>query len=197
MKKGSVVLLVAYLLALPIEARGTRIAVVSIVRGGGEMVPALVGGGYVRTCPVGPEAVSALREILCRGLERRGGWDLLPLRAQPQEGGEGELLPWAQEWGEAIGADLVLLGIVYCWRERIGSALGVERPAEVSLELVLLRVRDGRVLWGKLVQERQRPLSDDLFKIGRFLKKGFKWLTVRELAEVVVEEALRTMPEIQ
>ncbi len=102
--------------------------------------------------------------------------------AMKQRGGtlaEGRLLTRA---GRMAGADLVMAGHIYRYRERVGNGFSVESPASAAFDLHLIRVRDGRLLWTGYLDETQHSLSENLFLFEIFLEREAKWLTVEELA---------------
>ncbi|MGA8181142.1 MAG: hypothetical protein WB792_13860, partial [Desulfobacterales bacterium] len=70
----------------------------------------------------------------------------------------------AVETGRALHADAVLAGFLYRYQDRVGSEYSVESPASVAFDIHLIRVKDGRVLWGGHFDETQRPLSDNLLR---------------------------------
>ncbi len=96
--------------------------------------------------------------------------------------------------GNELEADFVMLGFVFRFEERVGSTMGVEKPASVGFDLHLLRVRDGKLVWTGKFDETQRPLSEDMRKIGSFLRRGAVWLTAAELASDGMNEMLKKLP---
>ena len=96
--------------------------------------------------------------------------------------------------GARADVDAVLIGYLYGFSERVGTKLAVQDPASVSFELVLIRVMDGRVLWKGNFQEKQQPLSDDLFKLESFIERGAKWVTAEELASSGLQKMLKSFP---
>ena len=96
--------------------------------------------------------------------------------------------------GIRAGVDAILIGYLYGYSERVGTRLSVQDPASVSFELVLIRVMDGRVLWKGNFQEKQQPLSDDLFKLESFIERGAKWVTAEELASSGLQKMLKSFP---
>ncbi|MGQ9646478.1 MAG: hypothetical protein ACUVWO_08090, partial [Thermodesulfobacteriota bacterium] len=99
--------------------------------------------------------------------------------------------------GKALNADFVLIGTLFLFEERIGSSLGVERPASVSFDLHLFRLRDGKMVWLGKFDETQKPLSENLLKIGSFVRRKGAWLTAAELASVGMDELLRKLPALK
>jgi len=99
------------------------------------------------------------------------------------------------EIGKDLNAQFVMVGFVFRFDERVGSAMGVEKPASVGFDLHLMRVRDGKVVWTGKFDETQRPLSEDMRKISSFLRRGAVWLTAAELASDGMSEILKKVPD--
>ncbi len=97
--------------------------------------------------------------------------------------------------GRELGSDYILVGYIFRFEERRGSSVGVERPASVGFGLHLFRIKDGLEVWKGRMDETQRPLSENILKIGSFLRRGARWLTAEELAIVGLEEVLKSFPE--
>jgi hypothetical protein len=77
--------------------------------------------------------------------------------------------------------------LIYRFEERRGGNLAVDKPAGVGLHMHLIQ---GTVVGRTFVfDEDQKPLSQDILSIGKFFKRGGKWITVDKLAE---ERALFT-----
>lgn len=86
------------------------------------------------------------------------------------------------EIGRALNADAIFAGYIYRFRERVGGEYSVDLPASIAFDIHLIRVEDGRVLWSAHLDETQKPLSDDLFRLGLFLRRKAKWITAKEMA---------------
>jgi hypothetical protein len=86
------------------------------------------------------------------------------------------------ESGRLLGADAVMIGHIYRFKERIGTTYSVVSPASVAFDLHLIGVSNGRVLWSGHVDETQRSLSENLFEIGSFIKRKGEWVTADDLA---------------
>ncbi len=102
-----------------------------------------------------------------------------------------------QKVGKELSSDFLLIGFLFRFEERIGSSIGVEKPSSVGFDLHLIRVRDGLEVWRGKFDETQRPLSENLFKLGAFLRRRASWLTAEELANVGMEEILMSLDERQ
>lgn len=99
-----------------------------------------------------------------------------------------------RDLGERLDVGAVLEGTVRVYRERKGSAIGLEQPrdaAAVGFSVRLVSVKDGKTLWTGEYYERQRPLTEDL---SGFLERGVRFLTVEQLANSAVNHVLREFP---
>ena len=93
-----------------------------------------------------------------------------------------------------LGADFIMVGFLFRFEERIGSSLGVERPASVGFDLHLFRLRDEKMVWEGRFNETQRPLSENLLKIVSFFRRKASWVTAEELASGGMDELLKKLP---
>lgn len=100
------------------------------------------------------------------------------------------------ETGRILGADLVMAGYVYRFRERIGTGYSVDSPASAAFDVHLVDVAGRRILWTGRFDETQRSLFENLFKIITFLKRKGAWVTVDKMAVSALEDMLQTFPEI-
>ena len=100
----------------------------------------------------------------------------------------------AIDFGRELNADFLLIGFLFRFQERIGSSMGVERPASVGFDLHLFRLKDSKEVWRGKFDETQRPLSDDLLKIGAFFRRKASWLPAKELASVGIDELFMRLP---
>ena len=98
--------------------------------------------------------------------------------------------------GRVNGADVVLVGFVYRFKERVGKGYGVESPASVAFDLHLIRVADGRTIWSAHFDETQKSLGDNLFRLGSFISRGGRWLTAEDLAAHGLEEIFEKFPKL-
>ena len=96
--------------------------------------------------------------------------------------------------GQELKADGVLWGGVFRYQNRKGTSYGVQEPASVSLDLHLLRVSDGAIVWKAQWTKSQKSLSEDLFQLGEVAKRGLRWMTAEELAKSGLAEMIKTLP---
>jgi hypothetical protein len=106
----------------------------------------------------------------------------------------GTTLGYMRGVGAALGAEAVLGGVVYRWRERVGTAYSVSRAASVGFDLHLVRVSDGKVIWSGHFDETQKNLTQNIFNIFKFFKRGVRWLTADEFAAQAVAETFKGFP---
>jgi hypothetical protein len=100
-----------------------------------------------------------------------------------------------QELGKAFGADAVLTGYLYRWKQREGTDYGVTEPASVGFDLYLVRPSDGAVLWRGKFDKTQRSFTENLLDAKSHFKTGFRWIKAEELAERGLDMLLEDMPQ--
>ena len=156
-------------------------------------------GKVFTTGEVAKDAAEILTENLFDLLKDRKDFELIPssqaqgvmarlLAGSKQELQEREL---QLEIGRALNADAIFVGYIYRFRERVGGQYSVESPASVAFDIHLIRTVDGRILWSAHLDETQRPLSDDLFGLGLFLRRKAKWVTAKEMAISGLKDMLK------
>ncbi|MFC1814388.1 hypothetical protein ACFL0M_00290 [Thermodesulfobacteriota bacterium] len=96
--------------------------------------------------------------------------------------------------GRSLGADAVLIGYVYRFRERYGTEYSAGLPASVAFDIDLLHVDNGHILWSGHFDETQRSLTENIFQIGKFIKRKGRWITAKEMAIFGLEKVLQTFP---
>jgi hypothetical protein len=105
-----------------------------------------------------------------------------------------DILPLIKALGQALKADGVVWGEVFRYEERRGSAFAIDRPASVSLDLHLMRVSDGTLVWKGQFSETQKSLSENLFQLGETTRRGLRWMTAEELARSGLKNMTRDFP---
>jgi hypothetical protein len=100
----------------------------------------------------------------------------------------------AQKAGEALGADLMIVGAIWRYRDRIQEPMGPERGASVAFDMYLIGVSGAKTVWKKRFDETQRPLTEDIRGAKKLIKKGARWLSADELARYGVEEVFKRFP---
>lgn len=83
--------------------------------------------------------------------------------------------------------------VIHRYEERVGGNLGVERPAGIGFHMHLI---ERNILTRVFVfDEDQQALSENLFNLGKFVRRGARWITAEELARDAVNEGLDAILE--
>ena len=159
-------------------------------------------GKVFMTGPVSENAIRILTDQVFILLKERKDIELIPagqargVMSGLQAKSSNNLLQqdlWI-ETGRDLGADAVIVGHLFRFRERIGTQYSAEVPASVAFDIHLISVRDGRLLWGGNFDETQQSLFEDLYQLGTFLQRGGRWITAQELAVSGLESIFATFP---
>ena len=165
------------------------------------VIKGLWGNFFFRTGELPARAGFEVTAIFHRQLNRLDRCEVMPLdQAQAVvEGMDPETirldpLGVAAQIGRELGLYAVVIGGVYRFEQRQGSALGVESPASTAFDAHLIAVADKKVIWSGRFDETQHSLSENVLKISSFLRGGAQWVTVERWAAIGVESILRTFP---
>ena len=96
----------------------------------------------------------------------------------------------AQRFGHASGADHVILGSVWRYRDRTP-----DMGASVAFTVYLLQVDNGRRVWRGRFDKTQQALTDDLQDAGIFFEGGARWLSAAELARFGIAQVMQDFPD--
>ncbi len=142
-----------------------------------------------------------LARLLQQKMDMLGTFKILPLEKVEEafsktDKGPFELRPTraAIELAKELSVDFIFVGYIFRFEERIGSRIGAEKPASVGFDVHLLRVRDGKRVWDGKFDETQQALSENLLKLGSFVRRKASWLTAEELSSVGMDEMLKRLP---
>ena len=142
-----------------------------------------------------------LAQLLQQKMDIQGAFKVLPLEKVEEafskaDRGQFELRPLrsAVQLAKELNVDFVFIGYLFRYEERIGSRIGAEKPASVGFDIHLLRVRDGKRVWDGKFDETQQALSENLLKLGAFVRRGAAWLKAEELSSVGLDEILKRLP---
>ena len=111
---------------------------------------------------------------------------------QQGKGNQAALRTWASI-GRCMNVDLLVVPQLLEWRERDGGAMGVATPAKVVMDIFVLDVRNESLLSRSRYDETQSALTNNLLEAGKFLKRGGKWVTARDLAQEGMEKAVKEL----
>ena len=93
--------------------------------------------------------------------------------------------------GKKIEADAVLVLRLFRYINREGKTYSVSQPASVSFEYSLLHVPSGKVLCTGVFDETQESLFSNLFSFKQASRRGFSWITARELTMEGLKEKFK------
>jgi hypothetical protein len=157
--------------------------------------------GVYRKGEILPGSQNTLALLLYQKVETMGTLKVVPLEKMEEVFSkrdkrlfEERPIPSSIQLGKELNVGFILVGFLFRFEERIGSSLGVERPASVGFDVHLFRLNDERMVWQGKLDETQRPLSENLFKIGSFFRRKAQWLTAEELSSVGMDEMLKRFP---
>ncbi len=102
------------------------------------------------------------------------------------------LLEIIKKTGGELDADLIAVGYVFRYVERIGYDYSAEKTASVAFEINFVNPKDGSIIWRGIFDKTQKSLMEDVLQIASFYKGHGKWLTARELAKQGLDQALKT-----
>ena len=125
----------------------------------------------------GPERVQGCREIVLRE------------GAASSDGGRAY---WA-EVARCASADSILLPQLLRWQQRKGGSWGADSPAGVTMRFIWLESQEKRIVDVFLFDREQKALTENLLQIGRFLRRGGRWVRAEEIAAEGIHAALRDM----
>jgi hypothetical protein len=112
-------------------------------------------------------------------------------------GFEKNTLAMMQSLGKQLKADFVLWGTLSEYQERKGTTYSVQKPASVALDLHLLDVQKGVLVWKDQWAETQKSLSENLFEMDAFLKRKGRWVTAEELSLQGLQGMLKKFPQAE
>ena len=121
--------------------------------------------------------------------------DVMPTHLEADQNCVASMAELVATTGAAIDVDAILMGYLFHFKERVGTSYSVESPASVSFSLFMVRVTDGRIVWRGIFEETQQSLSENILKIGTFIKRKARWVTAREMAAEGLETLISTFPE--
>ncbi len=103
----------------------------------------------------------------------------------------------AREIGKQLGDDAVLIGSLYRYQQRQGRDYSVIAPASLDFDLKLVSAANGAILWSGRFNETQLSLFENILDFFTSSSRGFKWITVEELASEGIRKKLDDCPYIQ
>lgn len=149
-----------------------------------------------------PNAQIYLTHLLQEKMEAAGTFKLLPpekveeaLSKSDRRQFDLNPLRSAIQLGKELEVDFLFIGFLYRFEQRVGSSIGVDKPASVGFDVHLIRLRDVKIVWTGRFDETQRPLSENILKMGSFVRRKASWLTAEDLSSVGMDEMLTSFPK--
>lgn len=99
-----------------------------------------------------------------------------------------------QKLGKQLQTDHMLIGTVWRYRERVGTALGAARPASVSFAVYILEVDSGATVWEAVFDKTQVSLFENILDAPDFFRLGAHWLSAEDFSRYGIERMLRKLP---
>jgi hypothetical protein len=181
----------------PFQAFGSGDPAVSIIR-------CPLSGTTFRVCPFSGNPEKKIEEQFVSGLNPAGGYTVIPpqeVRGVYRRVSAGSLgdppLKILKKVAKEIGADGIIAGHLFCYRERKGFEYSAERPASVTFCVHLIRTQDGVSVWKGVFDKTQSSLMENILDILPFLRGGGKWMTAEELSREGVREILKGFPDMK
>ena len=104
------------------------------------------------------------------------------------------LLDVLKKVGHDLGADILALGYIYRYTERVGYDYSTEHPASVAFEIYMINPVDRSIIWRGVFDKTQKSLMEDVFQISSFFRGRGKWLTADQLSKQGMDEIFKTFP---
>jgi hypothetical protein len=98
--------------------------------------------------------------------------------------------------GEKLNCQAALLITLERFRERLGDEYSASEPASLAFEYRLVGTSDGKLLCYGQFDETQQPVSENVLAIGKAIRRGFKWITVAELAREGLRGKFESCPAL-
>ena len=104
------------------------------------------------------------------------------------------LLEVLKNVGHELKADVLAVGYIYRYEERVGYDYSTERPASVAFEIYMINPAEGDIIWRGVFDKTQKSLMEDLFQISSFFKGRGRWLTAQQLSKQGMDEIFKKFP---
>jgi hypothetical protein len=99
--------------------------------------------------------------------------------------------------GRELGADGIVVGYLYRYRERKGFPYSVEQPASVAFEIHLVRTADGVLVWKGSFDKTQTALMENILQAVSFYRMRGQWVTAAVLTEEGIHQILESFPGLK
>lgn len=84
--------------------------------------------------------------------------------------------------GKKVDVEYLLIPVILNWHERTGGDSSAFSPASVTLDLLLMDVKNKELVSRYHFDETQETLSDNLLEFGKYLERKGQWINATPLA---------------
>jgi hypothetical protein len=102
----------------------------------------------------------------------------------------GDFITRARSAGEFLSCNGVLEITLWRYKDRIGGEYTAKEPASVSFTYRLVEVNSGITVCQGRYDEVQKSVMENLYNFGTAMKRGFTWVTAKELLQEGIEDKL-------
>jgi hypothetical protein len=160
-----------------------------------------ISGTIVTVGNLDPQAEKVVEDVFLQVINKTGKYEIVPpervngvFQRISMSSFKTSLKDSLIKSGRELGADAIMYGYVYRFRERKGFAYGTDQAASVAFAMNLISVRDGSLLWKGIFDKTQTSLMENVFQVFAFFRERGRWVTARELTEEGVSEFVKTFP---
>jgi hypothetical protein len=143
------------------------------------------------------DATALVASYIAEGLSARG-LDVVPASDVAQGLGGGEVGPDLRAAltlaANQFGADALVTGTVYKFRDRSGEAMGSLTPASVGFDVKIYAAPGGKLLWSGVFDHTQVALGVNALTATQYPGGGTRWLTSEELARFGALQVTKQIP---
>ena len=93
-----------------------------------------------------------------------------------------------------FGAEALVTGTVYKFRDRSGEAMGSLTPASVGFDVKIYAAPGGKLLWSGVFDHTQVALGENALTATQYPGGGTRWLTSEELARFGALQVTKQIP---
>jgi len=169
-----------------------------------QVVRCPISGATFRACPFSGNPEERIETFFVEGLTPAERYTVIPprevcgvYRRVSADSPGASRLEILQRVGKEVGADGIIAGHLFCFRERKGFDYSAEKPASVAFCIHLIRVEDGVSVWKGVFDKTQSSLMENILDILPFLRGGGKWMTADELSQEGIREILQGFPDVR
>ena len=103
----------------------------------------------------------------------------------------------ARAVGRELKSDAVVFSVVSRYRDRVGTQYAADAPSSVAFDSKLFLVESGRVLCSPEFNETQKPLTENVLKLGKAIDRGFTWVNAEQLLREGIKNSFSKCPYLE